>query len=167
MTRASPLVLLVLAACSGDRPAAPTQPTIEAVETGVAECAACGMVVREQPAPRGQVVHRDGHRAHFCSIGDMVQYLRAPSPHGKVQAAFVELLEPAADPKRTDRATRPWSAAEEASYVVGVHRDGIMGPPVLTYADPSAAGEVARKHGGAVRTWQALQDLSAAPNPAH
>ena len=33
------------------------------------ECAACGMIVREQPSPRAQAVHRDGERVYFCSIG--------------------------------------------------------------------------------------------------
>ena len=37
------------------------EPTI-AINTDTGTCAACGMVMREQPATRGQVIHRDGTR---------------------------------------------------------------------------------------------------------
>ncbi len=159
--------LLALVGCRGDPApgAAVVEPTAQAI--GVEECAACGMVVREQPAPRGQLVHRDGQRAHFCSVGDMVQYLRAPSRHGKVTAAFVEVLDPAVDPKLTSTALRPWIRAESAGYVVGVHREGIMGPPVLSYAEPAIAAQVAMAHQGQARTWAQLQSLSSAPHLGH
>lgn len=131
---------------------------------GPSECAVCGMVVREQPAPRGQVVHRDGTRAHFCSLGDMVQYLRAPSPHGKVQASFVEVLDAGADPRQTSTVERPWQAAEQVSYVVGVTRSSpIMGAPVLTYPTRAAAERVAGAHGGRAQDWSTLQSLDATP----
>ena len=125
----------------------------------VHECAACGMVVREQPAPRGQVVHRDGQREYLCSLGDMLQYLRTPSSHGAAEQVFVELLDPATDPERTSTAPRPWAPAGGVHFVVGVARPGIMGKPVLTYATADEATAVATKHGGQVKTWTELQAL--------
>ncbi len=167
MRQMTVLAFMFLMGCGSDGPAAPVEAAQTAQPIGVAECAACGMVVREQPAPRGQLIHRDGHRAHFCSIGDMVQYMRAPSPHGKVRAAFVELLDPAAPPRLTSSEPRPWTRAESAHYVVGTHREGIMGPPVLTYSTAESAGEVARRHAGRTQDWSALQGLSAAPHSGH
>lgn len=158
------LALAALAGCKGDKASEGATAEHRAEVIGPHECAVCGMVVREQPAPRAQLVHRDGERAYFCSLGDLVQYLRAPSPHGKVEAVFVEVQDPAADPRETRTAERPWSAAGEATYVVGVERSGpIMGPPVLAYSSRESAAEVAREHGGEVHDWAALKDLDARP----
>lgn len=107
------------------------------------ECAACGMTVRDQPSPRGQVLHRDGTRAFFCSIGDMVTYLAAPSPHGEPRGVWVEANDPAADPMPPDTAARPWVTAQSASYVLGVPRERIMGAPVVVYAARGDADRVA------------------------
>ncbi len=127
-----------------------------AAPIGMAECAACKMVVHEQPAPRGQVVHRDGTREHLCSIGDMVQYLQAPSPHGSATSIFVEALEGDFDPAKSDTKPRPWIPAESASYVIGVKRERIMGPAVLSYKERAQAEAAAKKHGGKLATWPEL-----------
>lgn len=100
---------------------------------GPAECASCGMTLRFQPAPRGQLVHRDGTRAYFCSIGDLVQYAASPSPHGKPQATWVEVQDAAADPTVMNTDPRPWLPANDAAYALGVPRRGVMGPPVVAY----------------------------------
>ncbi len=92
------------------------------------------MVVREQPAPRAQLLHRDGTRAFFCSIGDLVQYLQAPSRHGKVTHTFVEALPADVDPETPDMKPHPWLPAVDAHYLLGAKRRGIMGPPVLCFA---------------------------------
>ena len=122
--------------------------TLRAEAPKTAECAACSMVVREQPAPRGQLIHRDGTRKFFCSIADMLQYLRAPSAHGKPKAIFVEALDPKADPKKTDPKARPWISAEKASYVTGVPRPNVMGAPVLVYQKRSDAERVKKEQSG-------------------
>jgi copper chaperone NosL len=109
----------------------------------------CGMVVREQSAPRGQVRHRDGSRFFFCSIGDLLVHLGAPSPHGRAEALFVEVMEPDEDPSQPHTGIHPWLAAEEAVYVIGIERPGIMGEPVLSYASRSDAEQVIARHSGA------------------
>lgn len=111
--------------------------------------AVCGMIVRDQPAPRAQVVHRDGQRAWLCSLGDLLVHLAAPSPHGRPEAVFVEVMAPDADPAARNAGRHPWLPASEASYVVGVSRPGVMGPPVLSYRERTGAERVAARHEGA------------------
>ena len=126
---------VALAGCGKSRDAGsdPKGP-ISAEAIGPQECAACGMVVREQPAPRAQLRHRDGTRAFFCSIGDLVQYQQAPSRHGKVTDTFVEVLPVDVDPETPDMKPRPWLPAAKVHYLLGAKRRGIMGPPVLSFA---------------------------------
>lgn len=113
------------------------------------EGAVCGMLVRDQSAPRAQVVHRDGERAFLCSVADMMVHLGAPSPHGSAQAVFIEVMKPGEDPLASHTGEHPWVPAEEATYVVGVERHGIMGEPVLAYESVGAARAVAADHPGA------------------
>ena len=120
-----------------------------AAPIGDNEDAVCGMIVREQSAPRAQALHRDGERLFFCSLGDWLVHLAAPSPHGNVVATFVEVMAEHEDPLETHTDPHPWHEAEAASYVVGVERRGIMGEPVLAYADRATAERVAARHAGA------------------
>lgn len=147
----------LLPACKEEKSETSTAAAGSAAPIGLAECAACKMVVREQPAPRAQVIHRDGTRAHLCSIGDLVQYLQAPSPHGKPSAIWVEGLEAEFDPTASDTKERSFIEATSAHYVVGVKRERIMGPAVLAYASAEVAKSAAAKHGGTVNDWQQLQ----------
>ncbi len=111
--------------------------------------AVCGMLVSEQTAPRAQVVHRDGEHAFLCSLGDLLVHLDAPSPHGAARSVFVEVMRPDQDPQLAHTGEHSWQRAEDAVYVVGVERSGVMGPPVLAYASAEAARAVARRHDGA------------------
>lgn len=149
MSRAMILFLAVAAIACGpanDHAAATaSEPTQVDDQPG----AVCGMMVRDQPAPRGQVVHRDGTRQFVCSLGDLLVYLSAPSPHGQVQSVFVEVLEPDGDPLASSNSAHPWVDARAANYVVGVPRRAIMGPPVLAYRDVEDASRVAGAYSGA------------------
>lgn len=159
LARASLLAFVSLfgAGACDKKPSADSEATAAVASAiGLSECAACGMVVREQPAPRGQVVHRDGTRVFLCSLADLVQYLQAPSKHGSPVSVFVEVLDPAAAPKEKSTAERPWARAEEAGYVVGVEREGIMGKPVLAYPSAAAAAAAAARHGGQQKSWSEL-----------
>ncbi len=137
-----------------------------AVPFGGAECGACGMVVREQPAPRSQLVYHDGTRVFFCSVGNLVQYMQSPSPHGSVERVYVEVLDPKADPRQPSKALRPWVDAHQAAFVLGVKRGHIMGEPVLAYASRSAAEAVAKRYAGRLVTWEAVQKELAQGGPA-
>lgn len=103
------------------------------------EGAVCGMIVSDQSAPRAQVVHRDGTRAFLCSIGDLLVYLEAPSPHGAPAAILVEVMDPSEAPAETHAGPHPWIPASDGVYVVGIPRHGIMGDPVLVYRDRADA----------------------------
>ncbi len=153
---------LALVACSS-RDSTPAEATTHgATAIGTAECAACGMVVREQPAPRGQLVHRDGTRRHFCSIDDMRQYTRAPSPHGKVTEVYLETLAPGADPAEHATHEHAWVPASQAHLVRGAPRKGIMGEPVLVYETAAEARDAAARVGGEPTTWEAFQSATRA-----
>jgi copper chaperone NosL len=130
-------------------------------------CGACGMVVREQPAPRAQVVHRDGKRVYFCSVGDMIQYTNTPSPHGKVKHIFVERQTVAVQPQIHDTHPHVWQDARTAHYVMGVKRSGIMGPPVLVFSSEDIAKQVAKRLDAQTLKWNQLTDalLLAAEHP--
>lgn len=134
-----------------ERAAAPA--AVSAAEFGHAECAACGMIVREQPAPRGQVVHRDGTRKFFCSVGDMETYIDVPSPHGAVTHRFVEVQASGADPSVLAIEPHPWQPASDGHYVVGVTRPRVMGEPVLSFGHRTDAEAAARTYGGSVADW--------------
>lgn len=120
---------------------------------GHAECATCGMVVIEQPAPRMQVVHRDGHRAYFCSIGDSLHYLADKNSHGEAAAIYVEVLTEDIDAKALDTKEKDWALVSDAAFVTGIERSGIMGEPVLAFRTVGAADTVAKREGGKVGGW--------------
>jgi len=149
--------LAVAPACESKDEAAKRAAPAVATAIGIAECAACGMVVREQPAPRAQLIHRDGTREHLCSIDDLVQYLQAPSRHGRATSIWVEALEVDFNPAAADIKERPWIPAEGATYVVGVQREHVMGNAVLPYDTRERAQAAATKHGGALKTWPELE----------
>lgn len=144
-------VLIVLAFSGGCEPSndhAPAQ-VYKTIALGDQEGAVCGMLVREQSAPRGQVVHRDGTRFFFCSLGDMLVHLSAPSPHGRSEAIFVEVMQPEEDPMQSHTEEHPWVPADDATYVVGIERQRIMGKPVLAYANRNEAERAMLGHNGA------------------
>jgi len=100
---------------------------------GSSECSACSMIVIDQPSPRGQLIHRDGERAYFCSIGDLIHYLETPSPHGAVQQVFIEGLPKDFDMHANEIDELTWFPANELMFQVGVERSGIMGIPILAF----------------------------------
>jgi nitrous oxide reductase accessory protein NosL len=144
---AAGLAFLALACGGGED--APVAAEHVALPIADQEDAVCGMLVRDQSAPRGQVLHRDGSRFYFCSVGDLLVHRAAPSPHGRVESGFVEVLDPDEAPGKSHTGEHPWAPIESAAYVVGVKRPGIMGPPVLVYRDTETAVRVASSHPGA------------------
>jgi nitrous oxide reductase accessory protein NosL len=141
-------VLLTLLGCgpTNDRQATNAH---EAVALADQEDEVCGMLVREQTAPRAQVVHVDGSRFFFCSLGDMLVHMSAPSPNGRAEAVFVEVMTAGQDPMQSHTGVHPWVRAESAVYVVGIERQRIMGAPVLAYANEAEAIRAMQGHAGA------------------
>jgi nitrous oxide reductase accessory protein NosL len=105
------------------------------------------MVVSEQPAPRAQVLHRDGTRQFLCGISDLLVHLEAPSPHGAPVEIFVEAMEADEDPAQIELREHAWIRAEDALYRLGDERPPfIMGTPVMVYRDRATAAR-AISHG--------------------
>jgi nitrous oxide reductase accessory protein NosL len=150
------LMLALMAACGGGPAAADV--VVEPAALEAAECDVCGMIVTEQPAPRGQALHRHGERAWFCSIGDMRAYMQAPNPRGEPVGAWVELMPASIEPASTDATARPWTTAADAHYVVGIERPLVMGRPALPLGSAADAQAVAERIGGHATSWQALQE---------
>ncbi len=121
------------------------------------ECGACGMIVREQPSPRGQVVHHDGTHVWLCSLADLVAYASAPSPHGRVEERWVETLAADVDPAADDVAQRPWTRVADAHFVFGVERESVMGTAVLTFAGAADASSAAARLHGQVVEWSDVE----------
>ncbi len=125
------LLLVLLVGCGGPAKTADIAPAEPAPFEG-RECAVCSMTVADQPSPRGQVAHRDGSHAHFCSVGDLLHYLGTPGPKGAPTDIWVEAMPADLDPAAHDTAPQPWVAPEEAAFTLGKDRR-VMGTPVLSY----------------------------------
>ncbi len=149
------LFMGMLAAGCGDDAAT------EATATGAVsfehhECAACGMIVREQPAPRGQLIHRDGTRAHFCAISDLAVYVGAPSPHGAPTSIYVEVMAPDVTPDDLSTDELSWSPVGDVSFVIGDFERPVMGQPVLTFANEEEGSAAAARLDGRAIGWEGL-----------
>ena len=151
------LVTVAAVACSNDRTQASGPDLEPKVLQHHHECAACGMIVAEQSVARAQLVHRDGTREYFCSIGDMLAYLGAPSPHGRVVGTWVEAMDPTKDPRTFYVDKQPWLEAANAFYVTGIPKRRVMGKPVMVYRTREQAKAVADKFGGTIADWQRLR----------
>ncbi len=149
-------LLLALLACAGGGDPVAVAPSPAPIEA--AECAVCGMIVTEQPAPRAQIVYRDGTRAWFCSLGELRAALAAPSPHGSPSGIYVEALPADFDPASTPTAPLAWVAAEDGWYIVGPERPMVMGLPVLSFADRPSAEAAAARLGRRAVPWSTLRD---------
>ncbi|MBW2465134.1 MAG: nitrous oxide reductase accessory protein NosL [Deltaproteobacteria bacterium] len=145
----------MLAAGCGDDAATETAAT-GAVSFEHHECAACGMIVREQPAPRGQLVHRDGTRAHFCAISDLAVYVGAPSPHGAPTSVYVEVMAPDTTPDDLSTDELSWSPVDDVSFVIGDFERPVMGQPVLTFSTDEEGGAAAARLDGRAIGWEGL-----------
>ncbi len=148
------LLLTALACGGGDKPATTVAAT--PAEIGLEDCDVCGMVAAEQPAPRGQILYHDGTRVFLCSIGDLRAALAAPSPHGKVEHTWVEVLPPDTPVDAIGTAPRPWADPADLFFVAGFDRPLVMGRPALSYATAAAADAAAAATGGFRTTWDQL-----------
>lgn len=147
---------LTIASCGADSDSVESVPA--AVDPALDGCTLCGMVVREQLAPRAQVVHRDGERAHLCAISELGPYLTAPSPHGRPVAIWVERLSPEDGPGASSVEPHPWITAETAFYVVDGPKRAVMGESILVYSTREEAAGVASAAGGTVLAWSDLRE---------
>ncbi len=152
-----PLILLIIVACVSEDSGPNKREDASPHNLDTAECSACGMVVREQPSPRAQAIHRDGERVWFCSLADMMVYLKTPSPHGVLNKIYVETMPPDQNYRDADKAPLQWMEAHNGFYVRGLQKPTVMGEPVLAYGKLDAAQRVAGELNTSVLNWTALK----------
>ncbi len=120
------------------------------------ECAVCGMYVMNQAAPRAQILHRNGERVFFCSIGDMLVYNQTPSPLGKPEKIWVEAVGKDMQLEITGPEGDPWIDHEEAHYVTGIQREMVMGYPVIALQSKVDSEYLQKLNGGQLANWEQL-----------
>ncbi len=145
----------LIVSCGGDSGSSDSTAFIP-VHPDLDTCTLCSMVVREQPVPRAQVVHRSGARAHLCSISELVPYLAVPSPDGRPTHFWVEVLRVDDGSAPTLTEPRPWIPAAGAWFVVGGPERPVMGESVLAYATSEDARSIAEQCGGTALSWNEL-----------
>jgi copper chaperone NosL len=131
---------------------------------GDAECNICGMLVEEQPAPRGQVLYRDGSHEFTCGIHGLHSLVSAPNPNGTPLSVYVESLEIDFDERQPSFEARPWIFAEEAYFVPLAERKMVMGAPFLSYADAETAKSKAESLGVSAVRWAELLERDSIDN---
>jgi nitrous oxide reductase accessory protein NosL len=151
------MFLLFLLACVQSAPL--SEQMKRPVPIATAECEVCGMLVAEQPAPRGQVVYRDGTHAFTCSLQGLFILVSSPNPRGQPVEVYVEKLDPDFDWTQSPVGAFPWVAAEEAVFVAGAQRNMVMGTPLLSYGDVGAASRAAKQLGTSPYRWSELSPL--------
>lgn len=151
------LCLLAATSCQQKKTVSSIDIDLQPIDADTETCAACGMVIREQPAPRGQVIHRNGERQFLCSIDDLLQYIEIPSPSGSITHIYCEVMPDAHAPADMDTSFQPWEEAAKLSYVTGIKRKGVMGAPVMSYRTIGAAEKAAADSGGKVLTFEQLR----------
>jgi len=133
-------LLLPLAAC--DRGGQAQQLSIAPVPIGPDdECAVCGMTIRAQPGPKGQLFLTGQARpVKFCSTVDMFAFALQPEHRGRIAAVYVHDMAGAAWDAPADERFVP---AREAWFVAGGQQHGAMGRTLASFhrrADAEAFG---------------------------
>lgn len=123
------------------------------------ECEACAMYVSEQPAPRGQLIYRDGSRRFFCSVGDLLSFLTIPSSLGQAVEIWVEGMPADMVPTINNSSPQPWVKIDQASFVTGIKRVRVMGMPAISFASREDAETFISQHGGELNNWATLKEI--------
>ncbi len=148
---------LLSTACRRDQVTRQNHTATVAENADTETCAACGMVVREQPAPRGQVIHRDGTHSFLCSIGDLVHFLAVPSPSGKPLMVYTEVMPDDFEANIRSTSWQPWGKASELFFVTDIELTAVMGKPALTFRTREAAEKSSKKLTGKVVIFNQLR----------
>lgn len=139
------LSLLLLAGCDDGTDRSATVQRALAIEHGE-ECHLCGMLIEEQPGPKGQLYERGvAAPRKFCSTRDLFAYLLDPEHRHRVQSVFVHNM-----------AVTPWDHPDDQAYVdarqawfvAGSKRTGGMGPTLASFAERADAQAFADAYGG-------------------
>lgn len=135
------LLLATLAACA--RPSVQLQPHEIKADTA---SAVDGMLLKDYPGPKGQIIYSDGKTDFFCDTVEMVSAVLTPEQKRPIAAVFTQ------DMGKTDwrQPVGHWIDARTAFYVVGSKKPGGMGSTFGTFSIEKDAQAFAQKEGGKV-----------------
>jgi copper chaperone NosL len=135
------LFALLLGACS--RTVLPTTALEPADDTA---CALDGMLLKDFPGPKAQILYAEGKPDFFCDLMDLFATVLAPEQKRHVAAMFVQ------DMGKTDwdHPQGNWIDAKTALYVVGSKKAGSMGPTFGSFSDRQDAEAFMNKEGGRI-----------------
>jgi copper chaperone NosL len=134
-------LLALLAACSdAARTVAARDPADDAA------CALDGMVLKDFPGPKAQIVYQDGQIAVFCSLTELFEVLYSGESKRAIQALYVQ------DMGQADwqQPRGHWIDARKALFVVGSRKMGAMGPTFGAFAQQQDAQAFSAREGGRV-----------------
>ncbi|MES2148440.1 MAG: nitrous oxide reductase accessory protein NosL [Pseudomonadota bacterium] len=130
---------LVLGACSQ------VAPSVIALEPGAdAACALDGMVLKDFPGPKAQILYAEGRPDYYCDLMELFAVLQAPEQKRKVAAIFVQDMAKA----DWEHPSGHWIAARGALFVVGSKKAGSMGPTFGAFSTREAAAAFVQLEGG-------------------
>ncbi|MGQ7248614.1 nitrous oxide reductase accessory protein NosL [Halomonas sp. V046] len=118
-------------------------------------CHVCGMLVANQPGPKGEVyLNHDQQARKFCSTLEMFIFLRQPDNAAQLSHAWVH------DMGHTDwdhPANDAFTRARDAWYVVGHRRRGSMGHTLASFATRADAETFQRTYAGDLKRFDDIQ----------
>jgi copper chaperone NosL len=143
------LMVLALSACGDDdKPAPPPPKELSGTETGHY----CGMVVREHPGPKGQILLKSqSEPIWFSSARDAIAFTLLPEEPRDVLAVYVNDMG-----KANWDAPEPgtWIEARGAWFVIGSRRhSGMDTMEAVPFGDRAKAAQFAEEYGGRMVAW--------------
>jgi copper chaperone NosL len=152
------ILALLLAACGREIQ------TASALEpNGDTACAVDGMLLKDFPGPKAQIIYAEGKPDFFCDLMDLFSMVLSPEQKRKVAAVFVQ------DMGKTDwdHPQGNWIDAKTAIYVAGSKKPGSMGMTFGSFSKMQDAQSFVKAEGGKiVRFDQITPDLITASKTA-
>jgi copper chaperone NosL len=145
------MLVLLLVAC--DRDIGQTAALEPSDDTA---CAVDGMLLKDFPGPKAQIIYAEGKPDFFCDLMDLFSMMLSPEQKRKVAAAFVQ------DMGKTDwdHPRGNWIDARTAIYVAGSKKPGSMGRTFGSFSNLQDAEAFMKTEGGRiVRFDQVTPDL--------
>ncbi len=152
---ASIVLLLLLAACSGEMPVS-VPPPVTMSEEAVGHY--CQMNVLEHAGPKAQV-HLVGvaEPLWFTQIRDAFVFDRLPEETAEVAVIYVNDMGTAKSWE--DPGIDNWIAADKALYVIGsTERGGMGAPEFVPFSEKAPAERFASENGGTVVAYAQISD---------
>jgi len=122
--------------------------------TGDEVCMLDGMILRDHPGPKGQIIFKNGEPHFFCDTKGLISTLYDPNYKVKIKQAFVQ-----------DFGNREWGSykdnwidVKQAFFVMDSSRFGAMGPTLATFASRTDADNFAKEFGGSVLAFSELNE---------